>query len=167
MGISTDEWKQLTESKFWRPEIGTQTNVVLTGWRFARQAFKQDPNKLPTEEELRPTLVADIVSINGQPQQPAKVFTSSNKALNKQLMECILRAEQNGLAYVRLAISRPEKQTYGVVDLALVDGALRGVPTSRPPRGMQPYPEQRKVFTGVKQPLDELGNYAEDIDLSR
>lgn len=93
----------------------------MTDWRFERKAFKQDQNSQPREEDLRPTFVADVTQINGQNQLPSKLFTSSNKALNKLLMAAVIYAERQGRAYIHLALNRSDKNTYGVADLVVVD----------------------------------------------
>lgn len=124
MGISTEEWKELTESRYWRPEVGKQYHVILAGWHFERRAFKEQEGAVTRESEQRATLVCSVLNVNGEAQQPPKEFSSSNKALNRMLQAAVLHAESAGRAYIKLAISRSDAKTYSVVDLAVVDRAL-------------------------------------------
>lgn len=125
MSISTEEWKALTESKFWRPEQGKQYQVVLKAWRFEIRKFKGSEVE---NAEPRPMFVADVTSINGETQSPPKEFSSANKKLNVQLYEAVKFAEKQGRSYLKLAISRLDKNTYTAVDLVVVDYALAGLP---------------------------------------
>jgi hypothetical protein len=124
MSISSQEWKELTESKYWRPEVGKQYHVVMTSWRFERRAFKEEGSRDPNDEERRPTFVANVTNINGEGMMPPKEFASSNKALNRQMMAAVQLADAQGRGYIKLAISRSDARNYSVVDLALVDAAL-------------------------------------------
>ncbi|CAK0746599.1 hypothetical protein CCP3SC15_1440011 [Gammaproteobacteria bacterium] len=118
MAISEREWKALTESKFWRPDIGRQYKVIMSAWRFEMRTFKEElASKDACDREPRPTFVAIVTSINGEVQEPPKEFASSNKALNKQLMAAVMLAEKDGRNSLRLAMGRTDAKTYSIIDL--------------------------------------------------
>lgn len=125
MSITPREWKELTESEYWRPEEGTQYNVVMTGWRFERRAYQEYGRDDPSSEK-RPTIVMNVVEINGEAQDPPKEFSSSNKALNRLLYQAVVLSEQQGRTYVKLRLFRIDKRNYNVVDLANVDNIVHG-----------------------------------------
>lgn len=133
--ISPDEERELTESKFWRPEVGKQYQVIMQGWRFERRAFKGDRQRQDPQEE-RPTLVMDVMVIDTIPCRPSKEFSSSNKALNRLLMAAVRYAESKGRSFIKVAMTRSTDRDYTVVDLGMVNDASD--PRPAPARGQQP-----------------------------
>jgi hypothetical protein len=125
MGITAQEERELTESRFWRPEVGRQHTVVFSDWRFERRAFKQYPDSQPLDEDLRPTFVASVVELDGVSQFPMKEFSSSNRNLNRLLMIAVRSSEEAKRGWVKLHLSRIDKKTYNVIDLCVVNQAMR------------------------------------------
>lgn len=135
MGLSTQDERALTESHYWRPQVGENVTVVFTAWRLELLAFKGNRSNQPQEEEKRPTLVMDVNEINGTKQDPPKVFTSSNKNLNKLLIAAIRNAERQNSVFIKVNLSRVDRQQYNVVDLRLVAQAVK-----RPVEDVGTYP---------------------------
>lgn len=117
MRITKEQEQLLTESKYWKPEIGRVYLVVMGNWRFELKKFVKD-NK---EGEARPTLVFDIVMMDGNILIPAKEFNTSNKNLCKQLMKLIREAELIGVEIVRCLITRQDNNHYVVDDASKPD----------------------------------------------
>lgn len=114
MTLTKEQIKTLTESKYWRPEIGVAVKVVMSNWRFEMIKYK--------DSEPRPALVTDVIEVNGV--KTDKCFTSGNKWLNSVLITAMQYAEQEQRTVVHLHFLRTGKNDYQVVDLRHVEKAL-------------------------------------------
>lgn len=118
MSLTTEQKKALTESRYYRPEVGETAIVELSNWRYDEQPFRNE------NTERRPTLVMDVVTINGNPQNPPKIWSSQGRATNILLINSIEFAERAGRRTLHLSITRVDKRTYHIVDANIVDDAL-------------------------------------------
>ena len=115
--INPEEWKRLTESKFWKPDQDKEYRVTLKNWRATAQQFNKD-------EEPTLTFQADVVSINGVPLPDEKIFSTTGKKACRLLKAACDRAESESRVFLSLWVLR-EKNTYQIVDLTVITGAVR------------------------------------------
>lgn len=116
--ITEEQWKTLTESKFWKPEQGKEYRVKMANWRAEKHQFPDQPEKL--------ALVFDVNAIDGVELLPVKEFSTSGQNLCKMLMHSIRLAEREGRKELYLVIYRIDKKNYNVADLHLVSTAIGG-----------------------------------------
>lgn len=117
MQLSPEQRRKLTESEFWRPEVGRQVTVTVSGFRYEEQRFKSEHG------DPRPTLVMDVLALDGYIQRPAKKWTSTNKTVNKALLAAMDQANERGQDYVKVAVLRTDERTYSVVDVHTIEQA--------------------------------------------
>jgi hypothetical protein len=118
--INDEEFKKLTQSKFWKPEIGNEYRVVLTNWRYDDRSFKDG-------EEKRPTFVADVISANDETFLPHKEFSTSSMMLRTALAKIALEAQEGGKKTIEVGIVRYDKKNYGVVKFSIVRAAIESI----------------------------------------
>lgn len=118
MVISNEQWKKLTESKFWKPTLGKEHRVVFNNWRCEERVFKD-------QKESRLVFVADVIVVDGIPCAP-KEFTTSDMNLCKMFMYAVGFAEKNGKDKLNVMMHKMSDRQYNFVDLNFVDQAVYG-----------------------------------------
>jgi hypothetical protein len=122
MGLTTEDKRKLTESRYYRPEVGETATVEFRNWRYAEIPYNNDQSG-----DKRPTLIMDVTSVNGRPQNPPKIWNSQGRNTNAVLINSIDVAEREGREFLRLTLQRIDKRTYNILDPAIIDGAMRGL----------------------------------------
>ena len=117
MSITPEQEKLLTESKYWKPEIGGEHRVRMRNWRVESRKFQN-------EETARPSLVLDVMNVDNKDFSPPKEFSTTSQNLCKLLIRAIRLAEQEGRSDIRLLINRIDKKTFNVADLHLVSSLV-------------------------------------------
>lgn len=112
MGISNEQWKALTESRFYKPEIGRTDVITFRNWRFENRRFKG-------EGDERPLFVADLITLNGE-LQSQREFNTGNKALCRLLMPLVQDAERQGAGVIRLKLQRTSQNDYTIISWGVV-----------------------------------------------
>lgn len=120
MGITQQQWKELTESPFFKFDIGTPVAVKMQNWRYDVRSYKDKP------EEKVPHFVADVIEVNNVPLMPSKEFASGNRILNKMLMQAVFSAEIANQSHIFVQVQRIDKTHYNLVDLSLVMRPMGG-----------------------------------------
>lgn len=118
--ITPQQEQALTQSRYFHLEQGEERTIVCTNWRFEEKSFKND-----TTKAKNPTLVLDVISIDGQRTYPRE-FNSTNKPLNTLLLSAIHLSEKNDSNTIKVRIKRLDKTNYDLANMFVVDNTVYG-----------------------------------------
>lgn len=111
MTINQHDWARVTESKYFKADLGRDIPLVIKDWRVEKVTFGDS-------KEERDALVMTVIEENGRPTN--KVWSSGNRALNLMLRNSIELAESEGRNWIKIILRRLDRNNYTLADMNIV-----------------------------------------------
>ena len=119
--ITNEQRARLTETKFFKVEVGQKVRLVLKEWGYREDTFKEADGNV----QVIPTLSFIVESINDIKVTVPKEWNSRSKTNNIILLDAIDKAEREGRDFIAVEVFRINKTQYNITDLTSMINSYR------------------------------------------